>query len=200
MQAKMNLRKFNEAIVIIDKLIELEPSNIEWPLFKSHIQIYNGDIELARYGFEGVLSRDPFSVEAYHGLIMVGAQSGSAELDAIIKRIESKIDKCKKERMKDVARDLILLIAQIRVIEGKYTDALKVYQDLVKEEPKDFRPYLCQGIIYTLLRKKDEADKQFQKYKRLVPKGHPYTGYFDDNMIATQLFAQKVENEKMGRS
>ncbi|KAL9668705.1 hypothetical protein QQ045_006243 [Rhodiola kirilowii] len=75
------------------------------------------------------------------------------------------------------------------------SEALKVYQELVKEEPTDFRPYLCQGIIYTLLKKSDEAEKQFQKYKRLVPKEHPYAQYFDDNMIATKVFSQKVARE-----
>ena len=54
------------------------------------------------------------------------------------------------------------------------------------------------SIIYTLLRKKDEADKQFNKFRRLVPKDHPYKDYFEDNMFATKFFSQKLEREGAG--
>ena len=114
------------------------------------------------------------------------------------KRIKNAMEKCKKEKNKSDVRDFTLLIAQIRVMEGRHSEALKVYEELVKEEPKDFRPYLCQGIIYTLLRKKDEAEKQFDKFRRLVPRNHPYREYFVDNMVATKIFGEKVERESMG--
>ncbi|KAF6148867.1 hypothetical protein GIB67_014238 [Kingdonia uniflora] len=174
MEVKVKSRKLEEAISIIDRLIEIEPLEKEWVLLKSHFYTSNGDIESAKLGFEEILSKDPFVVEAYHGLVMAMAQSESGELDDVMKRIENVMEKCEKEKNTEPLRDFKLLVAQVRVIEGKYMDALKVYQELVKEEPRDFRPYLCQGIIYTLLKKKDEAEKQFEKYRRLVPKEHPY--------------------------
>ena len=116
----------------------------------------------------------------------------------MLKRVEEAIEVCKKQKKDSDVRDFRLLIAQIKVMEGDYTEALKAYQELVKEEPRDFRPYLCQGIIYTLLRKKDEADKQFNKFRRLVPKDHPYKDYFEDNMFATKFFSQKLEREGAG--
>ncbi|KAG2335002.1 hypothetical protein Bca52824_006182 [Brassica carinata] len=70
-------------------------------------------------------------------------------------------------------------------MEGNPSEALRVYQELVKDEPRDFRPYLCQGLIYTLLKKKDEAEKQFEQFRRLVPENHPYKEYFDSNMLNT---------------
>ncbi|XP_059646983.1 protein SLOW GREEN 1, chloroplastic-like [Cornus florida] len=199
MEIKIKNRKVQEAISIIERLIELEPNDNEWPLLKAHMYCYSGDLELAKLGFNDILSKDPLRVEAYHGLVMVASQADlTDELKEIEKRIAEGMEVCKREKKKEDLRDFKLLIAQIRVIEGSYNEALKVYQELVKEEPRDFRPYLCQGIIYTLLRKKDEAEEQFQKYRRLVPKGHPYARYFDDNMIATKVFAQKVENERAG--
>ncbi|KAL5711109.1 hypothetical protein ACHQM5_021600 [Ranunculus cassubicifolius] len=190
MGIKIQVRKFDEAIAIIEKLIQLEPLEKEWPLLKAHVYSYGGDIESAKLGFEEVISENPLSVEAYHGLIMAAAQSESDDLGDVVKRIESSMEICRKEKKKDDYRDFKLLAAQVRIVEGKYTDALKVYQELVKEEPRDFRPYLCQGIIYTLLKNQDEADKQFEKYRRLVPQGHPYARYFEDNMLATKLFSQ----------
>ncbi|KAL0338355.1 UNVERIFIED_CONTAM: protein SLOW GREEN 1, chloroplastic [Sesamum angustifolium] len=197
MEIKIKSKKIPEAIEILDKLMELEPEEVEWPMMRAHLYAYNGELELAKNGFNELLMKDPFRVEAYHGLVTVASQEESSkELGDIEKRIEEAMKLCKKENKKSDLRDFKLLLAQIRVLEGRYDDALKVYQELVKEEPRDFRPYLCQGIIYTLLRKNGEAEKNFEKYRRLVPKGHPYASYFDDNTIATKLFAQKVENQR----
>ncbi|WOL08459.1 hypothetical protein Cni_G17212 [Canna indica] len=197
MELKIKGGKFAEAIEIVDRLIALEPNEKDLPLLKAHLQSYSGDTETARRGFEELLEKDPFLVEAYHGLVMAASHSEEdVELDGILKRVEDTMELCKKARRKNDLRDLKLLVAQIKVIEGKYEDSIKIYQELVKEEPRDFRPYLCQGIIYTLLRKKDEAEKQFQKYKRLVPKGHPYAQYFDDNMTAMKVFGQMDENRR----
>ncbi|KAK6146953.1 hypothetical protein DH2020_017865 [Rehmannia glutinosa] len=197
METKIKSRKIPEAIEIIDKLMELEPEEVEWPLMRAHLYAHHGEFELARNGFDELLKKDPFRVEAYHGLVTVASQEESSEeLGNIEKRVEEAMRLCKKENKKSDLRDFKLLLAQIKVLESRYDEALKVYQELVKEEPRDFRPYLCQGIIYTLLRKNDEAEKNFEKYRRLVPKGHPYASYFDDNMLATKIFAQKVENER----
>ncbi|XP_077213265.1 protein SLOW GREEN 1, chloroplastic-like [Tasmannia lanceolata] len=197
MEVKIKLHKVSEAIEIIDRLIVLQPSENEWPLLKAHTHLYAGDLETAKLGFEEIISNDPFRVEAYHGLVIATAQSESDNLEDLLKRIESVMERCKKEKKEDL-RDFKLLVAQMKVIEGKYDEALNMYQQLVKEEPRDFRPYLCQGIIYTLLRKKDEAEKAFQKYRRLVPKGHPYAQYFNDNVLATKVFSQLGENQKSG--
>ncbi|KAK6140348.1 hypothetical protein DH2020_025912 [Rehmannia glutinosa] len=197
METKIKSRKIPEAIEIIDKLMELEPEEVEWPLMRAHLYAHHGEFELARNGFDELLKKDPFRVEAYHGLVTVASQEESSEeLGNIEKRVEEAMRLCKKENKKSDLRDFKLLLAQIKVLESRYDEALKVYQELVKEEPRDFRPYLCQGIIYTLLRKNSEAEKNFEKYRRLVPKGHPYASYFDDNMLATKIFAQKVENER----
>jgi tetratricopeptide (TPR) repeat protein len=195
MEVRIKSKKLQEAIEVVDRLIELEPNEDEWPLLKSQIYTYSGDFESAKDGFEAILKKDPLRVEAYHGLVMANSESGGS-LEVVLKRIESAMDKCKKEKKTSDLRDFKLLVAQVRVMEEKYLDALKVYEELVKEEPRDFRLYLCQGIIYTLLRKKDEAEKKFEQFKKLVPKNHPYREYLVDNMFATKFFSDKVERER----
>ncbi|KAG7638829.1 putative 43kDa postsynaptic protein [Arabidopsis thaliana] len=194
MEVRIKSRKLLEAIELIDRLIELEPEEKEWPMLKANIFSYSGDLESAKTGFEEILVKDPLRVEAYHGLVMAYSDSGD-DLNAVEKRIEEAMVRCKKEKNRKDLRDFKLLVAQIRVIEGKHNEALKLYEELVKEEPRDFRPYLCQGIIYTVLKKENEAEKQFEKFRRLVPKNHPYREYFMDNMVASKLFAEKVQRE-----
>ncbi|XP_022950245.1 protein SLOW GREEN 1, chloroplastic-like [Cucurbita moschata] len=197
-EENVKLGKLPEAIETLSRLIELEPNDRELPLLRANVRSYAGQLELARNEFEEILREDPFRVEAYHGLVMVSEQLNDNSLKDVTKRIEEAVEKCKKQNDKSVIRDFKLLLAQIKVMKGSYFDALKAYDELVREEPKDFRPYLCQGIIYTLLRKNKEAEKQFEKFRRLVPKNHPYKEYFDENMFATKLFAQKLEKEKAG--
>ncbi|XP_074289797.1 protein SLOW GREEN 1, chloroplastic-like [Silene latifolia] len=199
MEVRIKNKKLAKAVEVLNRLIELEPEEKEWMLLRAHMYTYMGETEMAKTGFEEIIEKDPVRAEAYHGLVMAVSQGeeGGAELDVVADRIKLAIEKCKKENKKDEVRDFKLLVAQIRVIDGNYDEALRIYEELVKEEPRDFRPYLCQGIIYTLLRKKDEAEKQFEKYKRLVPQGHPYAQYFDENMLATKVFSQMAENERV---
>lgn len=197
MKLKIRARKPAEASAIVDRLIVLEPGEKGLPLLKAHLQSQGGDTETATKVLEEMLQKDPLFVEAYHGLVMAASQLESeGDLGGILKRIEDAMATCKKQKRKEELRDFKLLVAQVKVIQAEYGEALKVYQELVKEEPRDFRPYLCQGIIYTLLRKKDEAKKQFQKYRRLVPRGHPYAQYFDENMVAMDVFSLMGESNR----
>jgi len=189
MKIKFQTKNIDHALEILNRLIEIQPEEQEWRILKAQVQTYGGDFDSATKGFEEVLSKDPFRVEAYHGLVMAYSESES-KLSEIESRINEAIEKCKKENKKDF-RDFMLLIAQIRVIKGNPIEALRVYQELVKDEPKDFRPYLCQGLIYTLMKKKDEAEKQFAEFRRLVPENHPYKEYLDANVLNTnKLFAK----------
>ncbi|CAA7042212.1 unnamed protein product [Microthlaspi erraticum] len=197
MEVRIKSKKLLEAIEVINQLIELEPEEKEWPMLKANIFSHSGDSESAKNGFEEILTKDPLCVEAYHGLLLAYSESGS-DLSLVEKRIGEAMEKCKREKNRKDLRDFKLLVAQIRVIEGKHNEALKLYQELVKEEPRDFRPYLCQGIIYTVLKKQDEAEKQFEKFRKLVPRNHPYREYFMDNMVATKLFAEKAQREMTG--
>ncbi|XP_057513996.1 protein SLOW GREEN 1, chloroplastic-like [Actinidia eriantha] len=193
MESKIKNRKVDEAIALVKELIRHEPDDYEWRLLKSHFHLYNQDLDLAKLGFNEVLEKEPFMVEAYHGLVTVASQGDSeSELKELEKRIEDAMERCKGEKGEDDLRDFKLLIAEIRVIEGKMIEALRLYQELEKEDPNDFRFYLCQGIVYTMLKKKDEAEKQFEKYRRLVPEGHPYNEYLD------KVLGKKMENERAG--
>ncbi|KAJ1698933.1 hypothetical protein LUZ63_007445 [Rhynchospora breviuscula] len=199
-ESKIEQGDFMGSIKTIDRLISLQPGNLDLSLLKAHLQSHTGDSNAAKRSFERLLEKDPYLVEAYHGLILTASNSDSeyTELRELMNRVEKTIELCKKEKdSKEKVRDFKLVLAQIKVVLGEYEESLKVYEEMEKEEPTDFRPYLCQGIVYTILEKKDEADKQFKKYKRLVPEGHPYEKYFDD-MTGMKIFGEMREGKKIG--
>ncbi|KAK7393631.1 hypothetical protein VNO78_22189 [Psophocarpus tetragonolobus] len=178
---KIRAGEIGEAIGVLERLIELEPEELEYELLKAHLHMRDGEPELAENGFENLLNKDPLDVEAYRGLLMLISETNKPTQE-LLKRLEEVVKAC--ERDSDV-RDFKFLIAQVKVLDGHLSDALKVYEELVKDEPNDFRPYLCQGIVYTMLKMNDEAEKQFHKYRSLVPEDHPCNNFFQGN---TKIF------------
>lgn len=50
-----------------------------------------------------------------------------------------------------------------------------------------------QGLVYTLLDQKAEAERAFLKYRRRCPKSFPERGYLDDLMIGAKTEARKIQ-------
>jgi Flp pilus assembly protein TadD len=188
-EENVRARKLSEAIRAADRLIELEPEDLTLILLKSHLHSYNGEHKLAKKGFELTLQQDPLNFEAYRGLLMAISNLEEPR-EAFLKKVDEMVKFFEEKKMESQAREFKLLIAQVKVMEEDFSGALKVYEEIAKEEPSDFRPYLCQGVVYTLLRKNDEAEKQFEEYRKLVPENHPYKKYFEDN---TKILAKKIE-------
>ena len=81
-----------------------------------------------------------------------------------------------------------LIMAQMQFLQKNVEEALKSYQELAKEDPNDFRPYFCQGMIYSLLDRNVEAREQFAKYRQLSPKKFDVEGYLRTPLSRMKLF------------
>ncbi|VFQ85850.1 unnamed protein product [Cuscuta campestris] len=192
LEIRVRNKQIVQAIIILDRLMELEPNEVEWPVLKNHLYVLTGELETARNGFNQILSKDPLRVEAYHGLITAVSDEDQAEtLKGIENRVLEAMSLCIDDESKNKLIDFKLLLAEIRAMQGDYEEALKFYRELAKDEPKDFRPHLCQAVIYTLLGKANEAQNHYQKVRELVPKDHPYASFLDDGFAAAKLFAAK---------
>lgn len=80
-------------------------------------------------------------------------------------------------------------MAQILFLQKNVDEALEVYNELSKEDPKDFRPYFCRGMIYSLLDRNEEAKEQFGKYRELSPKKFEVDGYLRTPLSRIKLFS-----------
>ncbi|XP_028112457.1 protein SLOW GREEN 1, chloroplastic isoform X2 [Camellia sinensis] len=121
---------------------------------------------------------------------LIEAQPGEVEwrlLQALCYEMMGQFSKAKRLFKEILAKRPLLL----RALHGELEEGLKIFQILVDENPRDFRPYLCQGIIYSLLDKKKEADEQFQIYRSLVPEEFPQRGFLDDVVLAAKTGSQQ---------
>ncbi|KAJ0039502.1 hypothetical protein Pint_26971 [Pistacia integerrima] len=181
---KMRRGRTQEAVKYVERLIEIEPREVEWRLLQALCYEMMGQLSKAKRLFKEILKRRPLLLRALHGLAMVMHKNheGPAVFEMLIKALEV----ARREKRVTEERNIRILIAQMHVMKGMLEEGLKQFQDLVNENPRDFRPYLCQGIIYSLLDKKEEAAEQFEIYRSLVPDEFPERGFMDDVVFAAK--------------
>ncbi|KAL2892259.1 protein SLOW GREEN 1 chloroplastic [Bienertia sinuspersici] len=186
LQKKLEIGEDEEALKILGKLVEAQPSEMEWKYLRARLLSEMGKIQEAREAFEEILALNPLSFEALFENALIMDRGG--ERDAVIERLERALNIAMDESKAKEARDVRLIIAQIQFLQKKVDEALKSYEELIKEDPHDFRPYFCKGMIYSLLDRNSEAREQFAKYRELSPKKYEVEGYLRTPLSRMKLF------------
>ncbi|XP_021895543.1 protein SLOW GREEN 1, chloroplastic isoform X2 [Carica papaya] len=188
---KMRRGKTKEAVEYVERLIDVDPEEVEWRLLQALSYEMMGQISKAKRLFNEILESRPLLLRALHGLAMV--MHKNHEGPAVFEMLNKALNVAQHKKRKTEERSIKILIAQMH---GELEEGLKKFQDLVNENPRDFRPYLCQGIIYSLLDKKKKAAEQFEIYQSLVPEEFPQRGFLDDVVLAAKTKPQeKLQNE-----
>ncbi|XP_048232524.1 protein SLOW GREEN 1, chloroplastic isoform X2 [Ricinus communis] len=175
--------KNNEDEEMYEKFLEKEPRNMEALKVVVYGKIRKGKTKEALKYVERLIKTEPDEVEW-------------RLLEALCWEMMGQFSKAKR-LFKEILEERPLLL---RALHGRLEEGLKNFQDLVNENPRDFRPYLCQGIIYSLLDKKEEAAEQFETYRSLLPEDFPQRGFLDDVVLAAKTeskerFRKEFEDE-----
>ncbi|KAJ1429749.1 Tetratricopeptide-like helical domain superfamily [Sesbania bispinosa] len=178
---KIRRGKSKEAVKFVESLIDVEPNEVEWRLLLALCYETMGHLSKAKRLFREILGKRPLLVRALHGLAMV--MHKNHEGPAVFEMLNKAQELASNENRVTEERNIRILIAQMLVVQRR---ALKRFQDLIDQNPGDFRPYLCQGIIYSLLDRKEEAAQQFETYQTLVPEEFPQRGFLDDVALAAK--------------
>jgi len=176
LQQKIELGEDEEALKILKNLISLQPEEADWKFIAARLTTEMGDTDTARSFYEEILKSNPLSFEALYENAVLMDRCGEGE--AVIERLEDALRVAVEDNKEKEARDVKLIMAQIQFLRKNVDEALGLYEVLIKEDPNDFRPYFCRGMIYALLHKNDEAKEQFAKYKELSPKKFEVDGYW----------------------
>ncbi|KAF3781973.1 SLOW GREEN 1 protein [Nymphaea thermarum] len=181
---RMRAGKTKEAIKYVERLIEVQPDEVEWKLIQALSYELLGQLSKAKRLFKKILEERPLNLRALHGLALVMHKRN--EGPAAFEMLNDALDLAQREARVTEERNIKILIAQMHVVKGELEEGLREFEDLVKEDPRDFRPYLCQGIIYSLLDMKEQAEEQFNNYQSLVPHEFPQRGFLDEVMISAK--------------
>ncbi|KAG8363756.1 hypothetical protein BUALT_Bualt19G0055400 [Buddleja alternifolia] len=191
---KMRRGKTNEAVEYVEKLIEVQPNEMEWRLLQALCYEMMGNLSKAKSLFKNILKQRPLLLRALHGLAMV--MHKNHEGPAVFEMLERALEIAHREKRVNEERNIRILVAQMHIVKGDLEEALEKFRDLVDENPRDFRPYLCQGIVYSLLEKSKEAEESFAIYRSLVPEEFPQRGFLDDVVLAAKSESkQQLEKE-----
>lgn len=191
LQQKLENGEDEEALEILKRLVSAKPEDTEWKFLMARLLNELGQPENARNVFEEILAQNPLSFEALFENALLMDQSGKGDL--VIRRLEEALAIAEEEKKVKEARDVRLIIAQIQFLQKNVEEALRSYEELTKEDPNDFRPYFCRGMIYSLLDKNAEAKEQFAKYRELSPKKYEVEGYLRTPLSRMKLFGSNEE-------
>ncbi|KAK2969279.1 hypothetical protein RJ640_030820 [Escallonia rubra] len=192
LQKKLESGEDAESLKILERLVSAQPENTEWKFLMARLLIEMGQTQEARNVFEEILSNDPLSFEALFENALLMDRCGEGE--DVIKRLEEALKIAEEEKKVKEARDVRLIIAQVQFLQKNVEDAMRSYEELRKEDPTDFRPYFCKGMIYSLLDRDSEAKEQFEKYRELSPKKFEVEGYLRTSLSRMKLFGTAEGN------
>lgn len=92
-----------------------------------------------------------------------------------------------------------LLAAQALFVDGKVDEAIAAFEELAREDPGDYRPLFCQGVLYFLLGRAAESDSMLVRCREVA--GDKFDPYFTMPVSAAEaepeLVAEKTEAENL---
>ncbi|XP_071694045.1 protein SLOW GREEN 1, chloroplastic-like [Rutidosis leptorrhynchoides] len=192
LEQKLEAGEDEESLKLLKKLTSAQPENVEFKFLMARLLNEMGETEQARVALEEILEKNPLSFEALFENALLMDSCGEGEL--VIKRLEKALDIAVNENKEKEARDIKLIIAQVQFLQKNVDEALKSYDELLSEDPNDFRPYFCKGMIFSLTDKNDEAKVQFEKYRQLSPKKFDVEGYIRSPLSRMKLFGSDEQN------
>nr|XP_048335780.1 protein SLOW GREEN 1, chloroplastic [Ziziphus jujuba var. spinosa] len=157
---KMRRGKTKEAVRYVEKLIDMEPDEVEWRLLLALCYEIMGQLSTAKRLFKEILVERPLLVRALHGLALV--MHKNHEGPAVFEMLNKALEVARHAKRVTEERNIKILIAQMHVVMGELEEALQKFQDLIDEDHRDFRPYLCQG----------EFEETLEQFQDLVKEDH----------------------------
>lgn len=192
LQRKLEDGEDEEALKILKRLVSAQPSELEWKFLMARLLNEVGETAESRKVFEDILTVNPLSFEALFENALLMDRCGEGE--AVLQRLEEALKLAQEEQKEKEARDVRLIMAQIQFLQKNVDEALTSYQVLAEEDPEDYRPYFCQGVIYSLLDRNKEAREQFAKYHELSPNKFEVEGFLQTPLSRTKLFGTDSEH------
>nr|XP_007137586.1 hypothetical protein PHAVU_009G138700g [Phaseolus vulgaris]ESW09580.1 hypothetical protein PHAVU_009G138700g [Phaseolus vulgaris] len=139
---KIRRGKSKEAVKFVEDLIAAEPKEVEWRLLLALCYETMGQLSKAKRLFREILKKRPLLLRALHGLAMV--MNKNHEGPAIFEMLNKAQELASRENRVTEERNIRILIAQMHAVQGNLEEGLKRLQELIDQDPRDFRPYICQ--------------------------------------------------------
>lgn len=161
----------NGAIAPLEKLVQLNPSEIYYALLLADTQEKIGDRQGAVLSYRRILDTQPGHLVALQRLVSLLVQGNRPEI-----AIELLKDTLKSARAANSLQPNRIDIPAVQVILGqvyaqqkRYEEAIAVYEQAIAGNPADFRPVFGKALVLKTLGRNREAQILFQTAFDLAP-------------------------------
>jgi tetratricopeptide (TPR) repeat protein len=171
LQVRMQLEDIKGTLAPLEKLAQINPKEARYQVLLAQTKQYLGDREGAAQTFRSILNAQPGNITALQGLVALLIDEKRPE--AAIGLLESTLKSAPQaNQIEKNSVDVIavrLLMGQVYAQQKRYEEAITVYDNLSKENDKDFRPILAKAIVYQEQGKLDEARSYLERSLSLAP-------------------------------
>lgn len=193
-QGKVNENMLQKAIEQYSKIVEKQPKDVDsWMTLGRLYKVSQNSVESEK-AFKMALESEPENEEAMTGLAMVYSDLGdNKRASELLQKVAEKSPNLRTltslagayEQMRDYALaaetlkkamtlapdngNLKRALAENLLRSERYDESLKLYEELVAEEPKDVESFLRISQIYRQMRKFDKSREANEKAKQLAP-------------------------------
>ncbi|WP_414618906.1 tetratricopeptide repeat protein [Calothrix sp. CCY 0018] len=158
-------------ITPLEKLSKLNPEETRYAVLLAQAKQQAGDKEGAAQAYRTVLETKPGDLPALQGMVALLLDQKRPE--AAIGLLQESLDKA--EKANKIEPDSVdttavqVLLGSVYAKEKRYAQALSTYDKVIKNDPKDFRPFLAKAMVLKDQGKTEEAQPLFEKANSLAP-------------------------------
>lgn len=167
---KIQQQDLQGAIVIIEKLAQLNPKQPEYSILLAQAKQQTEDFEGAAAAYEQILSQDLGNIQALSGIISLYLWQNSPQ-----RAIALLQDTLKQGQSEQIAENTIdvasvkLLLGEVYTETERYSDANQIYEEVITNNPQDFRPVLAKALILKKQGETSQAKTWLEKALSLAP-------------------------------
>lgn len=155
----------------LEKLAKLNPETTEYGILLAQAKERTGDREGAAGAYRSILASKPGEIKALQGLVnlLLVQQRPEAAIGLLQDTLKAApAQNLAKPDSVDVT-SVQLILGQVYAVGKRYDEAIAIYEESAKANPKDFRPVLGKAIVLKEQGKTDEAKTLFDKATELAP-------------------------------
>lgn len=171
LEAKLKLGDIPGAIAPLETLAQLNPNQPEFAVLLGQAKEKTGDREGAAQAYRQILASQPGEMNALRGLAFLYIREKRPE--AAIGFLQETIQKAGQQDETQPTRvdvnSVKLLLGEVYLTQRRFTEALTIYDELIKDNPQDFRPVLAKALILREQGKTEEAKPLFTTAVSLAP-------------------------------
>ncbi len=174
----------DEAVAVIDKLIEGFPDSVDMLEMKARTQVWLGDSAQAVQTWQECLRRDPKYVHAYVGMASAAAARAEHEEAARLAREALALQPASFQARETLADSLLQL--------GRAPEVPEVLEEYLAQDPRSRCFYLL-GQAYLQLKEYGKAKAQYEAAVRIYP---DYTEAYNGLAVACDRLGEKEQAEQ----